>query len=97
MEDLLFTENDDLEKHEAALREAVEQGRRYKVAGEVLKEFLDDRRDEIIRGFENGEYPEDINEPLSELRIMSRFRQLCQTQIDIGDLAEKELAKYGSE
>ena len=44
-------ENDEQERQEAELREAVEKGRRYKIAGEVLKEFLDDRRDEIIRAF----------------------------------------------
>ena len=90
-------ENDEQERQEAELREAVEKGRRYKIAGEVLKEFLDDRREEIIRAFENGIYAGDIKEPLSELRIMKRFRSLCQTQIDIGELAEKELTEHGSE
>ena len=89
--------NDEQERQEAELREAVEKGRRYKIAGEVLKEFLDDRREEIIRAFESGIYGDDISEPLSELRIMKRFRSLCQTQIDIGELAEKELTEYGSE
>ena len=97
MDEVLYDEAEEAARHEAALREAVERGRRFKIAGEVLKEFLDDRREEIISGFENGNYPEDISEPLSELRVMNRFRQLSQTQIDIGELAEKELMNYGSE
>ena len=87
------------DEHEAELREAIETGRRYKIAGEVLKKFLDERREEIILNFEENMFisNNDICDMLSELRVMKKFRNLCNTQIDIGELAEKELSENGND
>lgn len=95
--ELRTAEYNEDDRRQDELREAIETGRRYKVAGEVLKEFLYDRREEIVRIFENRLYGDDVSMELAELRIMKRFRNLCQTQIDLGELAEKELSEYGSE
>lgn len=90
---------DEEELHRYELRQAVEEGRRYKVAGEVLKGFLEDRRVEIINELEKLNYGRDIDlmrDYVSELKVMRKFRDICRMQIDLGELAEKELSmEYG--
>ena len=83
---------------EEELREAVEKGRRYKIAAEVWREFLNDRREEIIQNFEQGNYGEDndkFNETLAELRIIIKFRDMSTAMINVGEIAEEALREYG--
>lgn len=87
------------EQEEQELREAAEKGRRYKIAGEVFGEFLDNRREEIVRGLESGAYKKagDLVHTLSELEVIHKFRSVCKAQIDLGEIAEKELSENASE
>lgn len=77
---------------EEELREAVEKGRKCKIAAEVWREFLDDRREEIIKSFENGFCNDEM---LAELRVMNKFRSLCEAMIAMGKIAEEDLREYG--
>ena len=80
------------------MREVVERGRRYKIAAEVWREFLNDRREEIISNFEVGNYGEDndkFNETLAELRIIKKFRDMSTAMINLGEIAEEDLREYG--
>lgn len=80
------------------MREVVERGRRYKIAAEVWRKFLNDRREEIIQNFEVGNYGADndkFNETLAELRIIRQFRDLSTAMINLGEIAEEDLREYG--
>ena len=82
-----------LEERQEELRQEAEQGRRAKIAGEVLKEFLDERREKIIREFEekyldNGS----IYDNLADLRSIRKFREKCNALIQEGEIAEERLA-----
>lgn len=77
---------------EEELREAVEKGRKYKIAAEVWRNFLDERREEITKDFEDGHYDESM---VAELRVMKRFRNLCEAMITVGEIAEEDLREYG--
>ena len=80
------------------MREVVERGRRYKIAAEVWREFLNDRREEIISNFEIGNYGvnnDKFNETLAELRIIKKFRDMSTAMINLGEIAEEDLREYG--
>lgn len=81
---------------EAELREAIEQGRRHKIAAEVLKEFLDNRKEEIMREFEE-KYLSDgtIYDKLAELRVMRKFMDMSAKMISIGEIAEERMKEIG--
>ena len=83
---------------EEELCEAVEKGRRYKIAAEVWRKFLNDQREEIISNFEVGNYGADndkFNETLAELRIIKKFRDMSTAMIKLGEIAEEDLREYG--
>ncbi len=82
------------ENDEAELREAIEQGRRHKIAAEVLKEFLDSRREEIIREFE-GKCLEDgvVYDKLAELRVMRKYQDMSAKMIALGEIAEERISE----
>lgn len=83
-------------EREAELHEAIEQGRRYRIAAEVFAEFLSNRKEEIIREFEAyGVNVSDKDGALIELRVMRRYRDVCARMIDMGKQAEMELYKNG--
>ena len=76
-------------EREAELHEAIEQGRRYRIAAEVFAEFLSNRKEEIIREFEAyGVNVSDKDGALIELRVMRRYRDVCARMIDMGKQAE---------
>ena len=79
---------------EAELREAIEQGRRHKIAAEVLKEFLYSRREEIIREFE-GKCLEDgaVYDKLAELRVMRKYQDMSAKMIALGEIAEERISE----
>ncbi len=83
------------EEEERELREAAEQGRRYGIAADVLKNFLDGRREEIVQALETGNYENDgqLINMLVELGVIKRFKDLCRMHKDLGEIAEKELSK----
>ncbi len=86
-----------LEEEESEIREAIEAGRRYKIAAEVWREFLANRREEIVRLFEaDTVMSADIEASLAELRVMKKFRDMSWKMIDLGDLAERRLSEIGS-
>lgn len=82
------------------LREAAERGRQYKIAGAVFSSFLDERREEIVKELEGETFNRNVDmlrDYVSELKVMRKFRDVCRMQIDLGELAEKELDDYGAE
>ena len=66
-----------------------ETGRRYKIAMEVWREFLDNRREEIVKEIESGEWDTD---KLCELYVLKKFREISCMNIQRGEIAEEELA-----
>lgn len=84
------------EEREQELREDAETGRRYKIAMEVWREFLDSRRKTIVEIFENNthETMEDgeIQGLLAELRVMKSFRDVSYMNIRRGEIAEEEIS-----
>lgn len=84
--------NDDEE-----IRDAIEKGRKYKIAAEVWQEFLMNRREEIIRDFESGLFcrGDDFIEKLMELQVMKKYRDMSQMMIDLGEIAERKMSENG--
>lgn len=78
------------------LREAIEQGRRNKTAGEVLNDFLMYRREDIIRDFETGAVTGgNALDAISELRVMKKFRDVARKMIQLGEIAEERMNEIG--
>ena len=78
------------------LREAIEQGRRNKTAGEVLNDFLMNRREDIIRDFETGAVTGgNALDAISELRVMKKFRDVARKMIQLGEIAEERMNEIG--
>ena len=70
-----------------------ETGRRYKIAGEVLKEFLEGRKNELIRKLESSPYgDEDLRQFSTELQVIRAFRDCADAFIQRGEIAEEELS-----
>lgn len=79
------------------LRNAIEQGRRNKIAGEVLSEFLDNRREDIIRDFETGAITGgNALDAITELRVMKRFKDMARKMVQLGEIAEERMNEIGS-
>lgn len=82
------------EDREAELRLNAEAGRKARIAGEFLREYLDKRRENIVRAIEDGIYHTGetaMTEALAELRVMRSFRVRRELLIQLGELAEEEL------
>lgn len=78
------------------LRKAIEQGRRNKTAGEVLNEFLDSRREDIIRDFETGALTGgSALDAITELRVMKKFKDVARKMVQLGEIAEERLNEIG--
>lgn len=78
------------------MREAIEQGRRNKTAGEVLSDFLNNRREDIIRDFETGAITGgNALDAISELRVMKRFKDMTRKMIQLGEIAEERMNEIG--
>lgn len=85
------------EDREAELRQEAEQGRRAKIALEVLEEFLTRRHDDIVCLLEDGSYsytknPEALRDALSEMRILRLIRDNAGYYIRRGKFAEEEMS-----
>ena len=80
------------EDREAELRKDAESGRKARIAAEVLREFLDGRREEIVREFEE-KYLDDgsIYDNLADLRSIGKFRRKCEYLKQQGEIAEEAL------
>ena len=80
------------EDREAELRKDAESGRKARIAAEVLREFLDGRREEIVREFEE-KYLDDgsIYDNLADLRSIGKFRRKCEYLRQQGEIAEEAL------
>ena len=80
------------EDREAELRKNAELGRKARIAEEFFKEFLDIRREIIIRVLETERYlQEELPNFLAELRVMTTFRKHCENLRQQGEIAEEEL------
>ena len=78
------------------MREAIEQGRRNKTAGEVLSDLLNNRREDIIRDFETGAITGgNALDAISELRVMKRFKDMTRKMIQLGEIAEERMNEIG--
>lgn len=78
------------------LRNAIEAGRKHKIAAEVLGEFLDGRRAEIVRTLEDRPRAEDyVINTLAELRVMKQFRRVMENMIQLGEIAEERMNEIG--
>ena len=76
------------------LRQDAELGRKARIAAEVLSEFLDDRRENIIQCLENDILTTDnieLADKLAELRVMKSFRGHCEYLKQQGEIAEEAL------
>lgn len=72
--------------------QAIEDGRRHRIAAEVWNKVLDERRDDILRDFENGVLTVDNGrDATAELRIMKRFKDMAAKMIALGELAQERL------
>ena len=80
------------------LREQSEEGRKYKIAIEVFSDFLDNRQNQIINEF-GTKYCDEatVFDYLAELRVIKQFKNFSKTQVDLGEIAERELSKYGEQ
>lgn len=100
MERELFPVYDGQETDETEeLLKAIEDGRRHKISAEVFCEFLDSRKDEILRLMEGGCYNShdaELDNWLAELRVMKRFKDICNKMIALGNIAEERMNKIGS-
>ncbi|MBR0258060.1 MAG: hypothetical protein IJQ58_10010 [Synergistaceae bacterium] len=84
-------------EREAELRDAIEQGRRYRIAAEVFAEFLSDCKEEIIRGFEAyGTNVSDKDAKITELMVLRKFRDVSAKMMVLGEQAERELESNGN-
>lgn len=84
------------DESQSELLQAIEAGRKHKIAAEVMSEFLDTRREEILRDFETGRIsPENATEAIAELRVMKEFRRLTDNMIQLGELAEERMNENG--
>ena len=64
----------------------------------MFQEFLENRKEEIIRDFEDGRYGssvEEFNETLAELRLLKRYREMTNKMIQLGDIAEERMKEIG--
>lgn len=90
---ITYAGEDDAEE----LRQAIEAGRKHKIAAEVWADFLDSRKEEIIRLLETGhvqdkEYMSDL---VTELRVLQKFRDVCNKMIQLGEIAEERMNEIG--
>ena len=68
-------------------------GRRYKIAMEVLSEFLDNLREKLVRKMESGSLdPWEAQDIAVQIAIMKRFRDESYSKIQHGGIAEEELS-----
>ena len=82
------------------LREQSERGRKYKIAAEIFESFFSDIRKEAINQLETERYDDDTHPPydtLAILRTIRYFKDVCKTQMDLGEIAERELSEYGEQ
>ena len=71
------------------LRRDAELGRKARIAAEVLREFLDDKREDVVRMIEQDTYLNvEIPRALSMLQIIAEMNSYIQR----GEIAEEELA-----
>ena len=74
------------------LRKDAELGRKAKIAEEFFREYLDTRREEIVREIEAGEMDDhDLRISAIELQVIKRFHYECEHLIQRGEIAEEEL------
>ena len=79
------------------LRHDAETGRRYKIAGEVLKEFLEGRKNELIRELESSPYAdEDLRQQMMMQQQAQQAMQAAGMAIQ-GAQAVNEAARSGHE
>lgn len=84
------------EEYEEELRQDAETGRRYRIAMEVWREFLDNNREEIVRHMESAMLEDSALQRLNAvLLVMKEFRDVSYRNIQRGEIAEEELSQNG--
>lgn len=74
------------------LRKDAELGRKAKIAADFLREYLDTRRENIVREMEEEEMDDhDLRISAIELRVIKGFYYVCEHLIQRGEIAEEEL------
>ena len=83
----------DEQEYQQELREKVEYGRKAKIASEVVSDFVTNTRNMVRQSLEDRDDfdKQDIFYKVIYLRVLSKFEKSIQTNIQIGELAEKEL------
>ena len=96
--ELMTAEYDPEQEREDLMRQA-EKGRKYKTAREVLSKVMSTQRNNIINQLETADFTSDGDAMglVLYLRVLKLTESLIQTEIDKGELAEKELIEDGSE
>ena len=85
------------EQEQEELREIVDKGRRARIVSDFITDYLISERARVMHSLETDTYAksDELLEPVIYLRLMRRFENSVKTQIDAGDLAEKELNEDG--
>ena len=83
----------DEQEYQQELREKVEYGRKAKIASEVVADFVTNTRNMVRQSLDDRDDfdKQDIFYKVIYLRVLSKFEKSIQTNIQIGELAEKEL------
>ena len=85
------------EREREELMAQAEQGRRYRVANDVLDEIFFAQREHVIRQLESADLHSD-NDAIGlvqYLRVLKIFVDTIRSRIDSGEIAEKELINDG--
>ena len=79
------------------LREQIENGRKAKIALGFINDYLLQERATTIKQLETSSFQtqEEIDINVLYLRTLRKLEQTANTYIELGDIAEKDLNKYG--
>lgn len=83
------------EDRDPQLQYDIEKGRKAKIAGEFLRDFLNERREHLIHNLEMHSYAdEDLRQFSTEFQLMRAFQDCAEGFIQRGERAERLL--YGN-
>ena len=72
------------------LRKCVEEGKKHELALSVWRGFIENRREEIMKKFSEGDYSS-LDDDMSELRLLKMYEDTCYVNMDRGNSAEEKL------
>lgn len=74
------------------LMACVEERQRHETALSVWRDFIDERRGEIMRKFSEGDYS-NLYDDMSELRLLKAYEDNCYARISRGNAAEEIMSR----